>query len=285
MARPRAILSKARRASLAADRAIRERAADPLRHSRPDPAVAELALDPTSAFRRAGLTPDPWQAEFLADPSLRRTILACRRSGKTTAAAVDTLAHCLTRPRALAMVFSPTRRQSQEFVRNCLDFDAALGRPVRRVRDNLSEVEWANGSRLLSLPDAQRGVVGFTPTRVVIDEASRVSDPLYKSVRPMLALGASLLTLSTPFGKRGWFFETWTDPEKLDRFHSWRVTWRQCPRITPEFITEERLELGDRWFAQEWETSFEDAVDAVFARDVIDGARAAGITPLFGLED
>lgn len=179
------------------------------------------------------------------------------------------------------MVFSPTRRQSQEFVRAVLDFDAALGRPLRRERDNLSEVEWVNGSRLLSLPDAQRGVVGFTPTLVVIDEASRVSDVLYKSVRPMLALGAHLLTLSTPFGKRGWFFETWGDPERLARFAHWRVTWRHCPRITPDFIEEERLELGDRWFRQEWETSFEDAVDAVFAADLIEQAKADDVKPLF----
>lgn len=182
------------------------------------------------------------------------------------------------------MVFSPTRRQSQEFVRACLDFDAALGRPVKRVRDNLGEVEWANGSRLLSLPDAQRGVVGFTPSLVVIDEASRVSDVLYKSVRPMLALGASLLTLSTPFGKRGWFFETWSDPERLEGFRHWKVTARQCPRIPPEFLEEERVELGDRWFSQEWMCSFEDSIDAVFAMDVIHGARTAdGVAPLFDL--
>ena len=181
------------------------------------------------------------------------------------------------------MVFSPTRRQSQEFVRACLDFDAALGRPVRRVRDNLSEVEWANGSRLMSLPDAQRGVVGFTPTLVVIDEASRVSDVLYKSVRPMLALGASLLTLSTPFGKRGWFFETWSDPGRLDRFRWWRVTARECPRIGADFLEEERLELGDRWFNQEWLCRFADSIDAMFSQDVIQAARAGGIEPLFGM--
>lgn len=244
-----------------------------------DPAVA--ALDPAEAFRRAGLTPDPWQREFLADRSDRQTLLCCRRSGKTTSAAVKTLVHCLTRPKSLAMVFSPTRRQSQEFVRACLDFDAALGRPVRRARDNLSEVEWSNGSRLMSLPDSHRGVVGFTPSLVVIDEASRVSDPLYKSVRPMLALGAHLLTLSTPFGTRGWFFDTWSDPAKLARFAHWKVTAKHCPRITPEFLEEELLESGERWFRQEWMCSFENAVDAVFSQELIEDARADDIKPLF----
>ena len=68
--------------------------------------------------------------------------------------------------------------------------ERASGRPVKMIRSNLNEVEWANGSRVVSLPDNPHGVVGFTPTRVVIDEASRVSDELYMSLRPMLALGA-----------------------------------------------------------------------------------------------
>jgi hypothetical protein len=253
------------------------------RRSAPPSRPAPELSDPLRPFRSMGLTPDPWQEQFLRDPSSRQTLLCCRRAGKTTAAAARTLAHCLASPRRLAMVFSPTRRQSQEFVRAALDFDVALGKPIRRVRDNLSEVEWSNGSRLLSLPDAQRGVVGFTPSLVVIDEASRVSDQLYKSIRPMLALGAHLLTLSTPFGRRGWFFETWGDAERLAKFSHWRVTWRQCPRITREFIAEERLELGDRWFRQEWETSFEDAVDSVFSASLIETARDDDVQPLFGM--
>lgn len=180
------------------------------------------------------------------------------------------------------MVFSPTLRQSIEFARYVRRMDRALGHPVRRAREALTQVEWANGARLLSLPDSQEGVVGFTPTLVVIDEGSRVSDGLYKSVRPMLALGAELLALSTPFGKRGWFFDLWSDPRRLGRFAHWRVTWRECPRITPEFLAEERVELGDRWFRQEWETSFEDAVDAVFARDVIRAGRGGeDVEPLW----
>jgi len=282
--RVRELIRRAERSSLRAERELsRRRAEATTRGAALPPEVAPLVTDPALAFRRAGLEPDPWQREFLADTSDRQTLLCARRSGKTSAAAVKTLAHCLTTPKALAMVFSPTRRQSQEFVRACLDFDAALGRPVKRERDNLSEVEWANGSRLLSLPDAQRGVVGFTPTLIVIDEASRVSDPLYKSVRPMLALGAHLLTLSTPFGKRGWFFDTWSDPARLARFRAWRVTAKDCPRISPEFLEEEFQELGERWFNQEWMCSFEDSVDAVFTQDVIEGARADDIQPLFTL--
>jgi hypothetical protein len=231
-----------------------------------------LAADPTWPFRAANMIPDRWQREFLADPHGRQALLCCRRSGKTTAAAGRTLTHCLTRPKALALILCPTLRQAQEYSRVVADLDRAIGAPVRRVRESSVGVEWANGSRLLCLPDRHAGVVGFTPTQVVIDEASRVSDVLYKSIRPMLALEAELVLLSTPFGKAGFFFDVWTDAARAERFHRRRVTWSDCPRIRPEFIAEERLELGDRWFAQEWECSFNDAVDAVFAADVINAA-------------
>lgn len=260
------LLSRVRRLEGRADR------------GRPAPAAP---ADPLWPMRSAGLEPDPWQADFLADPHPRQTMLCCRRAGKTTAAAARTLAHCSTRANALALVFSPTLRQSVEFARSVLDLDRAAGLPVRRVRESLTQVEWANGARLLSLPDNQRGVVGFTPSLIVIDEASRVSDDLYKSVRPMLALGAELVVLSTPFGKRGWFFELWDTPDRLGRFHAHKVTAADCPRITPEFLAEERVELGERWFRQEWYCSFEDAVDAVFSGSLIEAARADGIDPLF----
>ena len=72
------------------------------------------------------------------------------------------------------------------------------------------------------------------------------------------------------------------EPRRLASFRWWKVTAERCPRITPEFLAEERVELGDRWFAQEWMCSFQNAVDAVFSSEVIEGARCEGIEALFG---
>jgi len=149
------------------------------------------------------------------------------------------------------MVFSPTLRQSVEFTRYVRTIDRCIGQPFKRTRENTTEIEWANGSRILSMPDNHEGVVGFTPTTVVIDESSRTSDMLYKSIRPMLALGGNFLAISTPFGNRGWFFDVFDNPFRLERFNHYRVTADSCPRISKEFLEEELLELGDRWFRQE----------------------------------
>lgn len=180
-----------------------------------------------------------------------------------------------------------------EMLRKVREFYAALGKPIPEVSETKTAIELANGSRVISLPDSQEGVVGFSaPRLVVIDEGSRVSDELYKSVRPMLAVSrGSLLTLSTPYGNQGWFFDIWDDSaegrkRRAKLYEPWNrtaVTADQVPRITPEFLADERAELGERWFQQEYHLRFLDSIDSVFSQSVIHAARSEGIDPLFDL--
>ena len=80
---------------------------------------------------------------------------------------------------------------------------------------------------------------------VIIVEAARVEDELLAAVRPMLAVsdfGGRLIALSTPFGKRGWFFEAWHNGgEDWTRVE---VRAEDCPRISKEFLAEELKQLG-----------------------------------------
>ena len=47
---------------------------------------------------------------------------------------------------------------------------------------------------------------------LILDEAARVPDELYAALRPMLAVGGGrLVLLSTPFGKRGFFWREWSE--------------------------------------------------------------------------
>jgi hypothetical protein len=141
-------------------------------------------------------------------------------------------------------------------------------------------VEFGNGSRVLALPGKEGTVRCFSDVALlVVDEAARVADSLYYSVRPMLAVSRGrLVALSTPFGKRGWFHQEWYGPGDWERV---RVTAPQCARITPEFLAEERQALGERWYRQEYLVSFEDVIDAVFAYADIQAALADDIQPLF----
>src|SRR5215813_7298941 len=56
---------------------------------------------------------------------------------------------------------------------------------------------------------------------------------LYCAVRPMLAVSRGrLIALSTPFGKRGFFFEEWSDAARA--WERIRITAEECPRISPD---------------------------------------------------
>lgn len=83
----------------------------------------------------------------------------------------------------------------------------------------------------------------------------------------MLAVSnGKLILMSTPFGKRGHFYEEWTNGEKWERV---KVPATDCPRISPEFLEEERRSLGEWWYQQEYMCEFMEAVDAVFRTEDI----------------
>ena len=243
-------------------------------------ALDRLRADPARLLADAGMDPDPWQRCLLASDAARTLLLCSRQAGKSTAAAALALKAALLRPRSPVLLLSPSLRQSGELFRKVLDVFNALGRPAPVAAESALRLELASGSRVVSLPGDEKNIRGFSGVALlVIDEAARVPDPLYYAVRPMLAVSQGrLVALSTPFGKRGWFHDEWHGAGDWERV---RVTAGQCPRIPAAFLAEERRALGERWFRQEFECSFEDVVDAVFAHDDIQAALSDDVEPLF----
>ena len=114
---------------------------------------------------------------------------------------------------------------------------------------------------------------------LLIDEASRVSDDVYRAIRPMLAVSrGGLWLMSTPFGKRGFFYEAWEHGG--GEWERVRVTAEDCPRISRAHLEEERNVLGDLWFRQEYLCEFVDSVNGVFDRDLIEAAMTDEVKPL-----
>ena len=238
-------------------------------------------IDPAKILADAGLTPDPWQAALLRAAPTRTLLLCSRQAGKSTAAAALALQAALLEPPALVLLLSPTLRQSGELFRDkVMRLYNQLDRPVPTVQESALTMQLANGSRVVSLPGDEETIRGYSGVRLlVIDEASRVQDALYLSVRPMLAVSRGrLVCMSTPFGKRGWFFDEWQGPGDWRRV---KVTAEQCPRISRDFLRTERQAMGERYFRQEYLCSFEETVDAVFLHDDIRAACHGAPPPLF----
>jgi len=243
-----------------------------------------MAVDRVAFAEKLGIVPDQWQRDLLRSSSSgARVLLNCsRQSGKSTMSAVIALHHALYHPGSLVLCLAPTLRQSQELFAKVAGFYRDLGeaRPVAPQGDRKLSLELENGSRIVTLPGSEKTIRGFSDAALLLlDEASRVEDELYYAVRPMLALsGGSLIMLTTPYGRRGVFYEEWISSHGWERYE---VPASQCPRISREFLEEEREDLPPFIFRQEYECSFEETEDQVFSADLVDRAVTDEVQPLF----
>ena len=240
----------------------------------------QQTLKDALALMKAGVgVADPWQAELLRSTASRILMLCSRQSGKSTLAACLALADALQHP-SLVLLLSPSLRQSQELFRKVVHFYRRLKHTIPTEQESALRLELVNGSRIVSLPGTEQKIRGFSGVGLlIIDEAARVPDELYFAVRPMLAVsGGRLVCLSTPFGKRGFFHQEWTEG---DGWHKVKVTAEQCPRISPAFLAEERKALGPWWYRQEYECAFVDTLDQVFDHASVMAALTSDVEPLF----
>jgi hypothetical protein len=239
------------------------------------------ALDPVAfALEVLGLELDPWQADVIGRPSKRDLLNCSRQAGKSTTAAVLGLHEALYKPGSLTILVSPSQRQSSELFRKVTELREKLPSSPPLTEDNKLSMTVKAGGRVLSLPGSEATIRGFSgATLIVEDEASRVDDALYFSIRPMLAVkGGRLILMSTPFGKRGHFWNEWNTGTTWNRVE---VPATAVPRISAEFLEEERSSLGDWWFSQEYLCEFQESTDAVFSHDAVMGALSDDIQPLF----
>ena len=236
-----------------------------------------MALDPAAFMAEAGTPPDDWQARFLRDPSRRILLNASRQSGKSTSTAARIAHTAIFTDNALCLALSPSLRQSGELFRKVGQVYRATGSLVRTTNETALTVQFANGSRVISLPSDER-VRGFSGVSLLaIDEASRVPDALYLAVRPMLAVSdGTLIALSTPNGRVGFFHAAGVSDEPWSRYE---VPAEMCPRISADFLAEERSAMTASHYAQEYECQFAATDAGVFDPEAVSDA-IGDIAPL-----
>jgi hypothetical protein len=249
------------------------------------PAVAGPDVAPPTALElatAAGFTPDAWQATALSSTSRKLLFNCCRQSGKSTTSALLAVHDAAFTPGALVLMLSPSQRQSSELFRKCLEIlkgTSGIGVPAIAAESAL-RCELANGSRIIALPGSDASIRGYSAaTLVVIDEAARVPDELYAAIRPSLATtNGRLIALSTPNGKRGFWYLEYMSGEGWERT---RITAKDCPRISKQFLDDEERALGPHVFAQEYDCQFFDPDTSVFSSAMIEAALSDDVAPLW----
>jgi len=248
------------------------------------PSVADdliYSLDPVTWAREVlGFHPDPWQADLLRSRS-RKIILNCsRQSGKSTTCAALGLHESIYRRPSFGLVIAPSQDQSGELMMKFDEFRGAVELPSDYLStDTKLAVRFANGNRFVARPGSEKTARSFSAVTLLLeDEASRVLDDLYSTVRPMLAVSNGRhIIMSTPFGKRGHFFKIWS--EERDLWESYEIPAEQCPRISPEFLAEEKR--TNPWFEQEYHCRFMETMDQVFSNYTISKMFDSDVKPLW----
>lgn len=263
---------------------------------------------PGEYMRRLGLNPFPWQWEALDPTSRRVMMLTCRQAGKSTVVAGKTLCKAKSEPTCLNLITCPAQDQSKELIKKVDQFILHDPYIPKLTHDGAYEKQFENRSRIVALPGSERAVRGYSaPKTIIIDEAAQVQDSTIFAMRPMM-IGADteLFMLSTPRGKRGYFYRQWDEgkywkkilvriawdiengrlvpamPEK--QFHAKMlkqgILAYYSPRHTLEELQEEFESMDELWFRQEYLCEFVDELTMVFATELVKAALSDQVIPL-----
>lgn len=279
-----------------------------------------LAQKPQLLMEKAGYKPDDWQVDLLMGDWTQLLTLCSRQAGKSQIAAAVALLTAIMEAPATVLIVSRALRQAVELFRKVKQLYLAmqtdvipassswlplvgkeleeeddkeflkqelkrlqLGEGEELVMDSVLQMEMKNGSRIICLPASADTIVGFSSiSLLILDEAARIPDVVYHELTPMLGVAKGRrICLSTPKGKRGWFWEEnkrYEDAVRVGKPTPWKrisVTADRCPRLSAEFLRMEQESMGERWYLQNYGCQFLDAEDAVFREEDIEAAMHA----------
>jgi hypothetical protein len=187
-------------------------------------------------------------------------------------------------PALILIVSSGLRASGEMFAKVNAAYDR-LGRPVATVEDNAVTLALENGSRVVSLPNNPNTIRSYSaPKLIIADEASRIDEPVFAAIRPMLAVSLGrLILLSTPHGRQGTFWKMYTsgDPawERIE------LKGEDNPRIDPGYLAQEKRDMLPWDFKQEWECEFMDTEDQVISGEDIAAAFCSEEQPFYTLQE
>lgn len=171
---------------------------------------------PPRYLKSIGFNAFNWQNIVASSPSHRIILLCSRQAGKSTIVSSIPCHTAKYQPGSLNIVIAPTEDQAKEDILKIKDFIAHDPDYPHLKRDGSDVIALDNGSRIIVVVATDRSARGYSrPRTVVLDEASRIPDVVYKSgVVPMMNHNPQgrIYMLSTPFGKTGFFYDTWTRP-------------------------------------------------------------------------
>lgn len=221
----------------------------------------------------AGSEPFPYQEAYLLDESKRKIFSCGRKVGKTFVAAANALWRACSIPRREEFCVAPAQRQSSILFRQVWAFAQAPEVREHIVRETASILGFDNGSSIYVTPAGAAGKTsrGIIPTGLHFDEASQIPDGVYIALLPavqqtdILEDRRSIFMYSSPFGKRGEFWNAWNSPYYA-KFHASAL---DCPLTDLKAVEEFREGHTEAEYAQEVLGEFVSEADAYFTHELV----------------
>ena len=158
------------------------------------------------------ITLDPWQQKFI-DTKGDKMLCTGRQVGKSVVCGIDAGRYAIDNPKKVILMIAPTERQAYALFEKTLDYIYRNAKKMikkGRHRPTKSKISLSNGTIIWCLPTGLTGLgIRFlTVHRLYADEASRIPEPVWDAVTPMmLTTGGDTILLSTPFGTDGFFYD------------------------------------------------------------------------------
>ena len=218
---------------------------------------------------------DTWQKKVL-NHNGNITLRTGRQVGKSEVVSAKAVKFALENAGTTTMIIAASKRQSSllfEKVRGNLDLKEMAGEKIYSEKPTLTKILMKNGSRIYSLPVGRTGyfIRGFTIDCLICDEAAYIPESVWNAVIPMIAVSRKarkmgyIILLSTPFGKGGYFYNSFNDKD----FRSFHVSSEKCKRIPNKFLAKEKKRMSRREYRQEYMGEFTDDMSQFFNTDLI----------------
>lgn len=221
---------------------------------------------------------DAWQKEVL-DYQGNIAVRAGRQVGKSTIIARKAAEFAIKNPNKSVLIISHTERQAYLLFTKILYYlqdNHKLLIMQGKDRPTKSQLKLRNKSIIRCLPTGLdgSGIRGYTIDLLIADEAAFIPDEVWPAVTPMLSTtGGKIILLSTPFGRQGYFYESFSD----DNFKTWHINaedvaeQREEPQKTfmKDHQEKEKAKMTQLQYAQEYLGEFVDELRQLFSDNII----------------
>jgi len=235
----------------------------------------ELIEDPVAFMVwSTGNTPYDLQETFLRDNHPRLVWCSGRKVGKTEIIAVKALYKAFTEADTEILIIAPFLDQAAIVYRRIhsiiMNNDFIREQTIQMTQ---TMTFFANGSKIICRTAGNqsggwsiRGYGTSGQVILIMDEAATMSDDVWTAVMPMLTTAKAyhIWLTSTPFGKRGRFYEAFYD----DMYHQYKIKTMDCPITNKTFLKEEKERITEMEWRQEYEGEFLEELDVWISKDL-----------------